>query len=50
MLSENENRDMLKILNALEEEYDKNRIIDDYISSFSWRDNSNISESFTSMV
>lgn len=46
MLDEEENKKMLGIVDALKDIYDKDELIDEYISSFSWRDNSKVSKDY----
>lgn len=46
MLDEEENKKLLGIIDALRDDYDKDKLIDEYISSFSWRDNSRVSENY----
>lgn len=46
MMNEEKNKKLLSILNVITDDYDKRDLVDDYIASFSWRDNSNVSDEF----
>ena len=46
MLDEKDNKKMLGIINTLKDDYNKDELIDEYISSFSWRNNSKVSEDY----
>lgn len=46
MLDEKENKKILGIIDDLKDGYDKDELIDEYISSFSWRDNSKVSTDY----
>lgn len=46
MLDEEENKKMLGIIDTLKDDYVKDELIDEYISSFSWRNNSKLSEGY----
>ena len=46
MLDEGKNKKLLGIIDTLKDGYDKDELIDEYIRSFSWRDNSKVSEEY----
>lgn len=46
MLSEEKNKELLGIIDSLDDGYDKEEMIDEYVDSLSWRDNSKLNKDY----